>query len=166
MIVIKIIKFIGLILLFSVLNACSPKYDWREFKNVSPNFSVYFPAKPAQHEKQIQLGGIKTTMNMVGAEVNGVNFAIAYVKTNEQNKQEIINLMQTGMIKNINGVLSESKIKDTLFVRGNFQNGNEAHLYARFVINHGWAIQAIVIGEKKQLTPEILEMFFDSLKLQ
>lgn len=160
------IYLIILLCLLCVLSACSPKYDWREVKNSDPVFTAYFPAKPIQHSKQIQLGDIKITMNMIAAEVNSVKFAIGYVKTDEQNRQKILQLMQDGMIKNIKGNLSESKIKNTLFAIGSLQNGKKTHLYAKFTTKKEWAIQAVVIGDEKQLTADNLEMFFDSLKLQ
>lgn len=162
----KTAKNICYLMVFCLLNACSPKYDWREVKNIDPTFRIYFPAKPIQHSKSILLGDNKITMNMIAAEVNEVKFAVAYVKTDEQNRDKTLQLMQNGMIKNIKGNLSESKIKNTIFATGNLQNGKKIHLYAKFTILKDWAIQEVVIGEEKQLITENLEMFFDSFKLQ
>jgi hypothetical protein len=162
----KIIQNTIFIIMLLLISACSPKYNWRQVKSSDPLFTAYFPEKPVEHSKQIILGDVKIIMRMTAAEVNGVNFAIAYVKTNEQNSQKIIQLMRSGMIKNINGTISESKIKNTLFIVGNLKSGKRTQLYARFTTKNNWAIQAIVIGEEKKIKTENLEMFFDSIKLQ
>jgi hypothetical protein len=162
---------------FFLLSACSPKFDWREVRMNDAPISVLMPGKPASHARDVDLNGIKVKMQMTAVDVNQISFAVAYAKLDqtdtslslEQKKQQALEAMKQGMLKNIQGTLLEKNTpelpKNTIAALGKAQNGKAVKFVGRFVIQGPWIIQAVMIGEEKFFDPEVLDMFFGSLKL-
>lgn len=168
----------GLFLLLSLtLIACSPKFDWREVRNVDAPLMVLLPAKPASHSKEIDLDGIKVKMTMIAADVDQLSFAVAYAEVGkdelnglikENRQKQALKAMQTGMLNNIQGRISQQNSlkapKDTIQADGKLANGQSVKLVARFMAVGPWVIQAVMIGNEKAFTPEVMDMFFGSIK--
>lgn len=160
------------------LSACSPKYDWREVNDAHAPFVVLFPAKPNYHTKELELDGIRVKMTMAGADIDKLSFAVAYAKIettegnsqkDQQRQERVLNAMQIGMIKNIQGSIvtqTPNPTKNTLQVMGRLQNGKEIKLVGRFVSHGSYVVQAVMLGDEKSFTPELLDMFFGSFKLK
>lgn len=162
------------------LNACSPKFDWREVRAVDAPILMLLPAKPASHSKEIDLDGVKIKMTMTAADAGQISFALAYAKiedieknsANFQSRQEkMLEAMKSGMLKNINGKILDTNINitskiapDLLQAIGQLQNGQSVKLIGKFTSYGPWVIQAVMIGDEKSFTPEIVDMFFGSLK--
>lgn len=109
---------------------------------------------------------------MIATDIDGINFSLAYAKVNKENRdlnqqkefqQYLVNLMQEGMIKNINGRKIESRIKNSIFVAGNLPNGQKTNMYGKFEIQDDWIVQIILIGEERKITEEVADMFINSL---
>ena len=60
----------------SVLSACSPKFDWRDYRSPDAQFTALFPGKPAVLTREIDLDGKKVSLTMTASEVDGNTFAI------------------------------------------------------------------------------------------
>lgn len=168
----KIQKYTYLLLAILCLNACSPKFNWREIKNEEPHLSILFPGKPSSHSREVQLGDNKVIMHMIATDIDGINFSLAYAKVNKENRdlnqqkklqQDLVYLMQEGMIKNINGTKIESRVKNSIFVAGNLPNGQKINMYGKFEIKGDWIVQVILIGEERKITEEVADTFISSL---
>jgi hypothetical protein len=162
------------------LSACSPKFDWREVRAVDAPIFILLPAKAASHSKEIDLDGIKIKMTMTAADAGQISFALAYAKidgiekdsANYQLQQEkMLAAMKSGMLKNINGKILDSNTNitsktapDLLQAIGQLKNGQSVKLIAKFTSYGPWVIQAVMIGDEKLFKPEIVDMFFGSLK--
>jgi hypothetical protein len=72
----KIIPVVGAVLAAAMVSACSPKFDWRDYRSNEAPYAVLFPAKPATQTRSINLGGEQVKMQMAAAEVDGVTFAV------------------------------------------------------------------------------------------
>ena len=55
------------VLVCAAFVACSPKYDWRDFRSSEAPYAVLFPGKPATHTRNINLGGANVNMQMAAA---------------------------------------------------------------------------------------------------
>ncbi len=165
---------------FLLLSACSPKFDWREVRMNDAPIALLMPGKPASHARDVDLNGIKVKMQMTAVDVNQISFAVAYAKLDQtdpslsleqknQRQQQALEAMKQGMLKNIQGTLLEKNTpelpKNTIAALGKTQHGQAVKLVGRFVIQGPWIIQAVMLGEEKSFDPEVVDMFFGSLKL-
>jgi hypothetical protein len=165
---------------FFLLSACSPKFDWREVRMNDAPITLLMPGKPASHARDVDLNGIKVKMQMTAVDVNQISFAVAYAKLDQadaslsleqknQQQQQALEAMKQGMLKNIQGTLLEKNTpelpKNTIAALGKTQNGQAVKFVGRFATQGPWIIQAVMLGEEKSFDPEVVDMFFGSLKL-
>lgn len=170
-------SFLALLLLTFALSACTPKFDWREVRNSDVPLSVLMPAKPSSYTRDMQLDGIKVALQMTAADVDQLSFALAYAKLDhadaaslESNQEKLLNALKAGMLKNIHASQFEAgdarHPKNTLVATGQSANGQSIKMVARFFRHGSWVIQILVIGNEKAMSPEVLDMYFGSLKLE
>ena len=161
---------IGLVCIF-LLCACSPKFDWREVRGSDVPYTVLMPAKPASFSRDMQLEGAQFKMEMTGADVDGVSFAVGTAKITDASKIAMVSAaMKNGMINNIHGtIVSEKPGKQEHAVdveaRGNLQNGQPVLLVARFITRGPWVYQAVIMGREKAVTPDVVDTFMTSFKI-
>ena len=158
------------LLLLAALAACSPDYNWRQVQNNDASFAALFPAKPASHAQEINLDGIRTSMSMTAAEVNGVLFAIGSAQLSSPALvQPALTAMKTAMVRNIGGAVASDKTVPgpTPFndvVADGSRNGRPVRLSARFAARGQRVYQAVVIGARQDVPDEAVETFLDSFK--
>jgi hypothetical protein len=156
------------------LTACSPSLNWREVHNIDGRYSVLLPAKPASHERPVNLGDLKIMMQMTAAEADEMSFAVASATIeSDAQRKAALTLMQQAMVKNISGNVTQQrtlKLKDgteaiETQASGTTGRGREMSLFARFVIKDQRVYQAVALGPKDRLTAEIAETFLSSFAL-
>lgn len=173
-------KFFCYLLLLANLcvgTACTPKFDWREFRSQDAPIIMLFPGKPSSHARELDLDGIKVNLQMTATDVNQISFAVAYAKVDDLSidkgellirQQRALAAMQAGMLKNIQATIVQptptDSPKNTITALGKAQNGQSMKLVARFTQHGPWIIQAVMLGNEKAFTPEVMDMFFGSLK--
>ena len=64
------------LLMSAALSACSPQYDWRDYRSNDAPYAVLFPSKPATQTRSVKLDNLDVDMTMTAAEVDGVVFAV------------------------------------------------------------------------------------------
>ncbi len=160
--------------------ACSPKLDWREVHGADAPYTALLPAKPASFAREIDLHGIKMTMSMLAADVDGTTFAIGSARLPD-NAQALAALegMKEGMLKNIAGsIISEKKAEASasttngsrqtrsydVEARGSLQNGQPVLMAARFVASDQWVYQAVIVGKEKVVTRDAIDTFLTAFK--
>lgn len=164
----------------SILSACSPKFDWRDYRSPDAQFTALFPGKPAVLTREIDLDGKKVSLTMTASEVDGATFAIgsAILDSTEQ-AQAALPAMKTALLKNINGVVRSEKLasaatstaagshqRSSLSVEATgTQQGKPVLLVGRFVAQDKRIFQIIILGEENKLSRETIDTFMDSVKL-
>lgn len=154
-----------------LLCACSPKFDWREVRGGDAPYSVLLPAKPSTYSRAMQLEGVPLTMQMTGADADGVSFAIGSAKIDDATKiPAVLAAMKSGMLSNIHGTITSEKTSTTLQgsdieARGNLQNGQPVILAAKFVTRGPWVYQVIVMGREKAVTRDAIDTYMTSFKI-
>lgn len=126
------------------------------------------PAKPASLAQTIKLNDVDVTMQMSAADVDGISFAVGYVKIPGTSQAEtILAAMKQGMLKNIHANITKETQQngDEIEAIGQLPNGDSVKLVARFVARNGWAYQAVIIGKSKAIKPEVIDTFMTSFKL-
>lgn len=172
--------FLATLAAASVLSACSPKFDWRDYRSPDAQFTALFPGKPAVLTREIDLDGKKVSLTMTASEIDGATFAIgsAVLDTTEQ-AQAALPAMKTALLKNINGTVRSEKSasaasstasgshqRSSLSVEATgTQQGKPVLLVGRFVAQDKRIFQVIILGEESRLSRDTIDTFMDSVKL-
>jgi hypothetical protein len=161
-------KMLALIAVISI-SACSPKFDWREVRNEEANFVVLLPSKPASYARDIHLDELKVNMKMQAAQVDEISFAVGFVNVDaNMDSAKLLAAMKNGMLNNIQGAQisngSEAN-KSWITANGKLANGGNVKMIAQFVAKGQWVYQVVILGNEKQLTPEVVDMFMSSFKI-
>lgn len=154
-----------------VLSACGPKFDWRDYRSPDAPFSALFPGKPASLTRTIDLDGMKVSMTMTAAEVDGTTFAVGSAELADAAKAApALAAMKTGLINNIGGTIKSEKAAPdhapSIELEANgMQNGKPVRLVAHFLAQNKRIYQVIVLGQEKHVAPENVDTFMSSFKL-
>jgi hypothetical protein len=168
----RLLAFFALCVLTSLLAGCDPALNWREVRSNDAGYTVLFPAKPSSFDRTVNLDGLQVMMNMTAAEADGVSFAVATaIIEDEGQRAKALIAMQTAMLRNIRGEITEKK---TVNVKGGAtaiqihatgqagQAGTPLVLFARFVIHESRVFQVIALGPKEKLSAETADTFLSS----
>lgn len=170
----------GAALTAAVLSACSPKFDWRDFRSTEAPYAVLFPSKPATHTRSISLGGEKVNMQMAAAEVDGVTFAVGAAELADAARaQAAITAMKTTMVANIGGTITSEKQASAASSAGGAshqqqsidvdargsRNGEPLRMVGRFIARDNRVYQLVVIGREKHMLDDEIDTFMRSFKL-
>lgn len=156
------------------LQACSPRYNWRESSDNGAHFVVLLPAKPSSVARVIDLDGPRVEMSMTAAEVDGVTFAVGTAELPDAAAAErALAAMRTALLNNIAGQPQGAPAwpgktagldhSMDLEARG-VARGRPLRLAARLASRDRRVYQILMIGEEKSFTDENLETFFSSFK--
>lgn len=160
----------------TLLAACSPKFDWRDYRSPGAPYSVLFPGKPATQTRLITIGEDKVNMQMAAAEIDGVTFAVGSAELPDaQHAQSAIGAMKTAMVKNLNATITSEKEASAaaggresktieIEAKGS-RNGESMLLFGRFVAKDKRVYQAIVAGREKHVDKEAVDTFMTSFKV-
>ena len=158
-----------------LFSACSPKFDWRDFRSLDAPFSVLFPGKPATYTRSIDLDGVPVSMTMTASEVDGTTFAVGTAQMPDAVKaQAALLAMKTALVKNIGATVNSEKaaMAATATSTSSIQieasgssNGTPVLLIGRFIAQDKRIYQVIVLGRGKHVSRENVDMFIDSFKL-
>lgn len=140
-----------------------------------------FPDKPATHTRTVDLGGIKVTMTMTAAEVDGAMFAVGTAEAPDADQAEAaLGAMKNALLNNIKATIKSEKsgkasaATDSTSARSaaidieatGSKNGEPMRLVGHFESRNKRFYQVIVMGKEKQLSKENVEQFMSSFKLQ
>jgi len=160
--------------------ACSPKFNWRDYRSNDAPYTVQFPGKPAQQTRTVDLDGQAVSLTMAATEIDGTTFAVASGELPDApHAQMAVLAMKTAMVKNIAGVVSSDKmsvVSSGNGVGGGQQTsidiqakGSQNHapmlLSGKFIAKGNRIYQVIVVGPEKQVVRETVDTFISSFKL-
>lgn len=162
-------KRIAALLLACVLCACSPKYDWRDYRGSDAPYAVLFPGKPSSQTRSIRLGELEVSMTMSATEVDGVVFAVGSAQLADATQvPAAVEAMQTAMVNNIGASVTSSRTLANgmreVDARGT-EKGRAMRLLGRFVAKEKRIYQAVVIGPAAHIEAEPVDTFLTSFKL-
>lgn len=173
-------SLLGVFAAASILSACSPKFNWRDYHSVDAGYSVLFPGKPSMLTRTVDLNGIKTSMTMTAAEVDGVTFAVGSATVPDAAKaQAALVAMQAALVKNIGATVKRQSASSTASTTGAIsrrnslieveaigaQHGVPVLLVGRLAARDQRIYQVIVMGRESQVSRESVDTFINSFKL-
>ena len=160
------------LLLAAALSACSPQYDWRDYRGTDAPYAVLFPGKPASQTRSIQLDTLSVNMTMTAAEVDGVIFAVGSAQLPDAAQgPAAIAAMKTALVNNIGATVTSSKSsadgrQATLDVEAKgSQNGEAMRLIGHFIARDQRIYQVIVMGRDRHIVQDQVETYLSSFKL-
>jgi len=120
-------KALAALLAAGALAACSPKFDWRDFRSTDAPYTIMLPGKAATHTRAVNLDGQEVKMTMSAAEVDGTMFAVGTAELPDAAKAaQAVQAMKLAMVRNIGGTITKEGTKDGAFeveARGVAPNG-------------------------------------------
>jgi len=152
----------------AALLACSPKYDWRDFRSADAPYAVMFPGKAGTHTRTVDLDGQQANMNMAAAEVEGTMFAVGSAEFPDPAKAALaVQAMKAQMVRNIGAKVEKESIKDGAFLidASGVRNGTPMRMHARFLSRDRRAYQVVVVGPAREMNEEAVDTFMSSFKL-
>lgn len=161
---------VSILALAIMLAACSPAFDWREYRSPDAPFTALFPGKPAVLTRQIDLAGQKIALTMTASEAEGSTFAIGTaVMANPGLAQAALPAMQAALLRNINGQITKetSANRDSgLGVEATgSRNGQQVQLIGRFAARGTRIFQIVIVGDASKLSREHIDTFMDGVKI-
>lgn len=168
------------VLTTAILAACSPKYDWRDYRSNDAPYAVLFPGKPASQTRAINLDGQEVNMTMTAAEVDGITFAVGSAQMVDASKaQSALQAMKQALVANIGAAVLSDKVTTTSSGSGTpngqqtmleveakgVQNGETMVLIGHFIAKDKRIYQVIVMGREKRVVRDMVDTFMSSFKL-
>lgn len=159
-----------------VFTACSPKFDWRDYRSAEAPYAVLFPAKPATQTRAISLGGQNVNMHMAAAEVDGATFAVGSAELPDAAAaQAALAAMKATMVGNIKATVTSEKQASSssggrqqstidIEAKGS-RNGEPVLMVGHFVVKDKRVYQVIVVGREKHMVKDAVETFMSSFKV-
>ncbi|MBK5205101.1 MAG: hypothetical protein JJD98_06755 [Polaromonas sp.] len=160
------------------LAACSPAFNWREVRPENTRLSLLLPCKPDKAEKIVPLGGPPTTLSMLGCEASGATFAVAVADLGEAAKAAPVLAQWQGLT--LANMKARPDTRQTLPLRlpgaaaepgpvlvtaqGQRADGTAVSGQAAYFAQGSQVFQAVIYAV--QITPEVAETFFSSLKFE
>lgn len=153
------------LMLALTLSACSPKYDWRDYRSPDAPYAVLFPGKPATQTRTIQLDQLTLSMTMSASDIDGVVFAIGSAQlADAAQAPAALAAMQSAMVTNIGGTITSSK----QIPSGGMEiqaSGKTMRLLGRFIAKDRRIYQIVIVGPAQKIDAETAETFFTSFKI-
>ncbi|WP_374583483.1 hypothetical protein [Pseudoduganella sp.] len=151
------------------LAACSPKFDWRDFRSTDAPYSIMLPGKAATHTRAVNLDGQEVKMTMSAAEVEGTMFAVGTAELPDAAKAALaVQAMRLAMVRNINGTITKETTKNGAFeveARGTAANGAPLAMHGRFLAKDKRVYQVVMLGNQKHFDADTVDTFLSSFKL-
>ncbi len=156
------------LILAMLLSACSPKYDWRDYRSNDAPYAVLFPGKPSTQSRSIKLDQLDVSMTMSAADIDGVIFAVGSAQlADAAQAPAAVEAMKTAMLKNINATITSSKTlaNGALEVDASgTEKGRTMRLIGRFIAKEKRIYQVVVIGPAQNIEADSVETFLTSFK--
>ena len=152
-----------------MLAGCSPKYNWRDYSSPDGHYQALFPGKPASFTREVDLDGMKVSMTMTAAEVDGTTFAVgSAVAPDPAHAQAALAAMKTALARNIGASITDAKpAAGTADIDATgSRNGVPTRLVGHFAANGNRFYQVIVLGKASAIEQEQVEQFISSFKPQ
>lgn len=153
------------------LSACSPKFNWRDYSSTHAPYRVMFPDKPSSHTRPVNLDGLTVDMTMTAVDIDGTMFAVGSAEAPDAARaQAAVGAMKTALLKNIGATLqSEKAVPGVSAIRieaSGTSRGQPMRLVGRFEARDKRFYQVVVMGKASDMTPENVDMFLSSFKLE
>lgn len=179
----------ALLALLALLAACSPRFNWREFRPPQADCVIALPDKPQTVAREIAFslpsGPVRAEMTMLSTGVGASLFALGSVRLPASALQERAALEATlawfrdGLLRNVEAAASAPqpigppaglgqrrlRAAQAFAADGRVGGGRPARLAVRLYVVDDRLYQLVALGAEGEIPPQALETFFDSFRL-
>jgi hypothetical protein len=149
----------------AALFACSPKFDWRDYRSSQAPYAVLFPGKPATHTRTVNLEGQSAAMTMAAVDIDGTLFAVGSAELPDADKAQLaVQAMKKAMVRNIGAAGATEATRDGAFdveAKGS-RAGQPMALNGRFMARGTRVYQVVVVGPTNAVGREDVNTFLRS----
>jgi hypothetical protein len=180
---------IGAAALCLLLAACTPRFDWRDFRQPEAGFAVALPGKPQTLVRAIAFehpaGPVRAEMTMVSTGVDETLFAVGTVRLPPSALEPPAALAATldwfreGILRNVQAAgaspgaaaspaglgTRDLRAAQAFTAAGTAGRGRPAQLAVRLYVVDDRLFQLVALGAEGEIPPQALETFFDSFRL-
>lgn len=160
------------------LVACSPAFNWREVRPENTRLSLLLPCKPDRAQKTVPLGGQPSTLSMLGCDAGGATFAVAVADLGDASKAApVLAQWQSLTLANMKAGPGTPQVLPLkipgaaadpspwrVLAQGQRADGTAVSGQAAYFSQGSQVFQAVIYSA--QITPEVAETFFSSLKFE
>jgi hypothetical protein len=160
------------------LTACSPAFNWREVRPENTRLSLLLPCKPDKAQKIVPFGGQPTVLAMLGCEAAGATFAVAVADLGDAAKAApVLAQWQSLTLANMKAEPSTNQVLPLrlpgaaaeppplrVLARGQRTDGIAVTGQAAYFAQGSQVFQVVMYAA--QITPDVAETFYSSLKFE
>ncbi len=170
----------------TLMTACNPALDWREYHSDEGGYSVLLPQKPGRAQRALATPAGTVTMHMLSVQADNTLFGAASADFGKPPDAATQAAMRAALLKNLDGaVVSDKPVTAAgnsagnsagapaqltgreVIKRGSFGSGERAvpgEMRARFFVRGNRYYQIAAIGSMGAVPAADLDLFFDSFK--
>ncbi|AHV94468.1 hypothetical protein [Bordetella holmesii] len=165
------LKKLFLMAAFSLLAACSPRYDWRELDVAEGRVRAAFPAKVQTDSRDLVLAGHALRFSLASAQVDGAVFAVGYARLpaalrGRPAAGELGEALRRSLYTNLGVPPPAGGQPDgTLFEIHATDPAREAWLVGKIWVTADMLLEVVATGSRRSLSPEHAQEFLRSAVL-
>jgi hypothetical protein len=154
-----------------LLGACYAELDWREVVSSEGGFSVLLPARVRVESRPLSGIAGNPVMHLWSAKTADTLFGAGYADLAAGDAAALANL-RDGMVRNLQGKIVSDRdvragtIAGREFLAEGLIGGAPAAMRLRLLVSGARVYQLVAIGRAGAVTPEELDMFFESFRLR
>lgn len=171
------------------LAACSPRFDWREFRQPAAGYVIALPDRPQAATREIAFahpgGPVHGEMSMLSTGVGATLFAVgsvrlpAFAVDSPAALAATLGWFRDGLLRNVQaqeaapaevgrpaGLGTRTlRAAQGFSATGTAGGGRPARLAVRLYVVDDRLFQLVALGAEGEIPPQALETFFDSFRL-
>ncbi len=164
----------GLILLPTILVACTPTLDWREVRPGGSGVQLLMPCKPNSHDRRLSLAGQPVRLSLHACSAGDQTWSLAFADVGDPARMgQVMQQLAQAAGANIAADASQSTplrvpgatphdASQTVVYRGHLPDGRPVKMQV-WVFAHGTqAFQATVLGA--DLPADAVQTFMESIR--
>ncbi|MES2787810.1 MAG: hypothetical protein V4684_20245 [Pseudomonadota bacterium] len=166
----------AVLLVSSVLAACSPTFNWRDVHVEPTHLKALLPCKPEKASREVTMVERKVALEVLGCEAGGATFALLHADIGDASRAgDALRQWRIATLANLRG----TSARDTAFTpagatalpqsaqvvaTGQRADGSKVQSHAAYFARGSQVFQAVIYTD--ELRMDMTDPFFSSLKFQ
>ena len=164
------IKFVLVLLSFTLFMGCTPEYNWRELAVADDRAVLMFPSRVQTEQRTLRVDGIELVFSLTSAAVEQSVFSVGYAPLNSAldsaQTERLVHAFATALAARVGQPLAPQALKGEVFELESVVAGHASRLMGRVLTHRGMLIQVVVSGPKNSLSKDNATEFMRSLVLR
>jgi hypothetical protein len=166
----------AVLILASLLAACSPTFNWREVRAEPVGLKAMLPCKPDKGARTVPMAGREVSLEVLGCDTGGATFALLFADIGDPGRTgEVLAHWKTATLANLRSIAARETpfrppgapaLRDSIQVvaSGQRADGSKVESHAAYFARGSHVFQAVIYAD--QLKPEVADTFFSGLTFE